>query len=82
MAIQERTGSCELGPIDVAGKGKAMHRTTSESWSQESVALRAEAVDVMGGSCAESLDNQSRASGDQRALQSSLTVLAWGCFQA
>ena len=38
-----------------------MHRTRSESWSQESVALRAGAVDVMGGSCAESHDNQSRA---------------------
>ena len=42
-------------------KGKAMHRTRSESWSQESVALRAGAVDVMGGSCAERLGNQSRA---------------------
>ena len=38
-----------------------MHGTRRESWSQASVALRAGAVDVMGGSCAESLDNQSRA---------------------
>ena len=29
-----------------------MRRTRSESWSQESVALHAGAVDVMGGSCA------------------------------
>ena len=40
---------------------QARHGTRSESWSQESVALRAGAVDVMGGSCAESPDNQSRA---------------------
>ena len=37
-----------------------MHRTRSESWSQESAALPG-AVDVAGRSCAESLDNQSRA---------------------
>ena len=34
-----------------------MRRTRGESWSQESVGLRA-AVCVMGGSCAESPDNQ------------------------
>ena len=43
MADQERTGSGVVGPIDVMCKGKAM--TRSESRSQESVALRAGAVD-------------------------------------
>ena len=61
VAIQERTGSGVVGPMDVMGMGKAMPRTRSESWSQESVALRAGAVDVMGGSCAESPDNQNAA---------------------
>ena len=51
------------------GKGKAMHRTRSESWSQESVALGAGAVDVMGGSCAESR-RPKQSCGDQRARQS------------
>ena len=49
------------------GKGKAMHRTRSESWSQESVALRAGAVDVMGGSSAASFDNQKQGWGDSSA---------------
>ena len=43
------------------GQGDAW--TRSESWSQESVALRAGAVDLMGGSSAESHDKRGRVSG-------------------
>ena len=41
MAIQAWTGSGVVGPIDVMarrnprGKGKAMHKTRSEAWSQQ-----------------------------------------------
>ena len=48
VAIQEWTGSGVVGPIDVMGRScagipeaRAMHRARSESWSQDSVALRA-----------------------------------------
>ena len=72
MAIQGWTGSGVVGPV-FRGKGKAMHRTRSESWSQESV--RAGAVDAMGGSCAESPDNQSRAVATN--ARSNLDRLCW-----